>query len=155
MHTQQQCRAALGADSAASPAHLLQVTHVLLCHLSHFAYSSHLQMTQSATCPRTSTSLTPPRPAAHKCAVIHPRPGSAQQADTGEARRPGLQEVGGAGRPGPTGAVTADTEPRVLSANSSRPRVFPKTLRPRWLPSREEASAPPRCEGVTGAPELK
>ncbi|XP_045330893.1 uncharacterized protein LOC123596430 [Leopardus geoffroyi] len=53
----------------------------------------------------------------------------------------GLREVGGAGRRGPTRAVSLEAEPRVLSAKSSRPPGFPKTRRPSRLPLRGEASA--------------
>ena len=53
----------------------------------------------------------------------------------------GLREVGGAGRRGPTRAVSLEAEPRVLGAKSSRPPGFPKTRRPSRLPLRGEASA--------------
>lgn len=139
---------------------LFQVTHALPGQLSRCAHSTHSQMTQSATCPRTSQFLTPPRPSAHLRVRTHththvsthtlaPAP-PRRRTPTGRAR-PGLREVGGAGHRGPTGAVTEATEPPGSSANSSQPPRFPQTQRPR-PPPRLRA---PHRNGVTGAPEFK
>lgn len=80
---------------------------------------------------------------AHVSAHIHtPSPQLRPEGGHGRTRGHGLHQVGGAGRRGPTGAVTADAEPCVPGANSSRPRGFPPTRRPPPLPFGREAPAP-------------
>lgn len=115
--------------------------------------------------PPTSQLLTPPRPSAYLRAHRRARTRTHTPARTcphahtlthTHTPSPRLRPGGGLGPDepdtaparwvvrgaGPTGAVTADTEPRVLSTNSSRPRGFLQTRGPRRLPFRREASAP-------------
>ncbi|KAG3275964.1 hypothetical protein H1C71_038001 [Ictidomys tridecemlineatus] len=91
---------------------------------THLRVRTHIH-TSAHTCPHTPSSPAPPK-----------RRTGARRARLGHC------EVGGAGRRGPTGAVTADAVPHVLSANSLRPPRFPEMPRPRRLPFREETSSP-------------
>lgn len=101
-------------------------------------------MTQSATCPRTSQFLTPPRPSAHLRVRTHTRTHTCPHTPSPQLR------PGGGLRPGEPGTEsakwvvpgTAAAEPPDRRANSSQKPESLKTQRPRRLPFRREASGP-------------
>lgn len=116
-----------------------------------FAHSTRLQMTQSATCPRTSQLLTPPRPSTHLRVRTHTRTHTCPHTPS-----PRLRPAGGLGlgEPGTASAgwvVPGAAAPPALSARTPSlassvqtprgRRGSPKTRRPRRLPLRGEASA--------------
>ncbi|XP_069451169.1 uncharacterized protein DKFZp434B061-like [Ovis canadensis] len=101
-------------------------------------------MTQSATCPRTSQFLTPPRPSSHLRVRTHTRTHTCPHTPSPQLR------PGGGLRPGEPGTEsakwvvpgTAAAEPPDRRANSSRKPESLKMQRPRRLPFRREASGP-------------
>lgn len=151
--TPNQCTVALGAWVPSPPRSGAPRVQGYTRSASGFAHSTHLPMTPSATCPQPPSCRHPAHvrvqththtlPRARVRTHTHtPSPQLRPEGGHGRTRGHGLHQVGGAGRRGPTGAVTADAEPSVPGANSSRPRGFPPTRRPPPLPFGREAPAP-------------